>query len=38
MIRDSLAITDEETLEHELIDLTVWQYCRPLLHRSEDDD
>jgi RNA polymerase sigma-70 factor (ECF subfamily) len=37
LVRDSLASTDAETLEHELIDLNLWQYCKPLL-RSGDDD
>lgn len=37
LVRDSLAGTDEESLEHELIDLNLWQYCKPLL-RPDDND
>ncbi len=38
LVRDSLASTDPETLEHELIDLNLWQYCKPLLRPDETDD
>ena len=37
LVRDSLASTDAETLEHELIDLKLWQYCKPLLRPNDDD-
>lgn len=36
LVRESLATTDEESLEHELIDLNLWQYCKPLLRPSDD--
>jgi len=36
LVRDSLATTDEESLEHELIDLNLWQYCKPLLRPSDN--
>jgi len=38
LVRESLASTDGETLEHELIDLNLWQYCKPLLRPNEDND
>jgi RNA polymerase sigma factor (sigma-70 family) len=31
LVRESLSTPDEETLEHELIDLNLWPYCKPLL-------
>lgn len=37
LVRDSLAGTDDETLEHELIDLNLWPYCRPLLRPGDHD-
>ena len=38
LVRDSLASTNEETLEQELIDLNLWQYCKPLLRPKDDDN
>ena len=36
-VRDSLAGGDQQTLEQELIDLNLWQYCRPLLRSTESE-
>ena len=38
LVRDSLASSDQEALEHELIDLNLFQYCRPLLRPTEGED
>jgi len=37
-VRDSLAGGDQDTLERELIDLNLWQYCKPLLRPSDSDE
>lgn len=38
LVRESLARADEESLENELIDLNLWQYCKPLLRPDDHDD
>ena len=37
LVRESLATTDQETLQHELIDLNLWQYCKPLLQPDDKE-
>ena len=36
-VRESLQSTDQEALEHELIDLNLWQYCKSLLRPVSDE-
>jgi DNA-directed RNA polymerase specialized sigma24 family protein len=38
LVKDSLSSADDETLEHELIDLNLWQYCKPLMGSTDDDE
>lgn len=35
LVRESLATPDDESLEHELIDLNLWSYCKPLLRPDQ---
>jgi len=38
LVRDSLVSADDESLEHELIDLNLWQYCKPLMNSTNEEE